>query len=172
VLSGKSKRLVEEVVAADETAVKIKYTTSDRAYDAELSARDMSYPKGICLSNGQACEFSPPLVWVDFPLEAGKTWSGATTVTGETFVSQLAYEVKVEKVETIQTAAGRFEAYKLLVKGRIKATDKNGGSPSTGQESVTNWLASVNGKLIPVKTEYKNTYGERFTRELAVVEVK
>ncbi|MBX9961948.1 MAG: hypothetical protein K2Y35_02750 [Burkholderiales bacterium] len=172
VLSGKAQRMLEETVDVTETETKITYKVGDRSYDAMLSNKDMSYPKGICLSNGQACEFSPAYVWVTFPLEKGRKWSGTMKVTGETFISEVAYERTVEGIEKIKTAAGQFEAYRVSGSGRIKATDKNGTSPSTGKESNTDWFATINGKLVPVKTEYKNSYGERFTRELVAAEVK
>ncbi|HZR02369.1 MAG TPA: hypothetical protein VFA81_04250 [Burkholderiales bacterium] len=172
VVSGKPRKVVSEIVAADGATIMSKESTAGRSYDVLLSAQDMSYAKGVCLANGQACEFSPALVWVSLPLEPGKTWSGSTTVTGETFIADVSYERTVDKVETVKTAAGQFEAYKVISKGRIKSTDKNGANPSTGEERSTMWLATVNGKLVPVKIEYKNSYGERFSRELALAEVK
>jgi hypothetical protein len=172
VLNNKAPRMVEEVVQVTDADTRITYKVGDRTYDAALSNKDMTYPKGMCMSNGQACEFAPAYTFITFPLEKGKKWAGTMTVTGETFISELAYERSVDGLEKVKTAAGQFEAYKISGSARIKATDKNGKSPSTGKESNTDWFAVINGKLVPVKSEYKNSYGEKFTRELVAPEMK
>jgi len=172
VLNGKTQHMVEEVVGVTDADTRITYKIGDRSYDAALSNKDLSYPRGICMSNGQRCVFAPAYVWVTFPLEKGKRWSGSMIVNGETFVSQVEYERVVAGVEKVRTAAGQFDAYKVSGSGRIKATDKSGKNPSTGKESNTDWFAVINGKLVSVKSEYKNSYGEKFTRELVASEVK
>lgn len=172
VLGGKAQRMVEEVMEVTDAEMHLGDKVGERTYDVKVLNPDFTYAKGICLSNGQACEFSPPYVFVAFPLEKGKKWSGTTTVTGETFISEVTYERSVDKVEKIKTAAGEFEAYRVSGSGRIKATDKAGKNPSNGKENNTDWFAVINGKLVPVKIEYKNSYGEKFTRELVASEMK
>lgn len=172
VLNGKPVQLVEEVVNSADGRVGLRYQASGRTYDGQLGEGGLTYPKGICLANGQACDFSPAYEWIKLPLEKGTKWSGTMTVTGETFVAIVEYERVVEKVEKIKTAVGTFDAYRVASSGRIKATDKAGANPSKGKESGTDWLAVVNGKFVPVKNEYKNSYGEKFNRELTALEMK
>jgi hypothetical protein len=138
-----------------------------------LSPRDLSLRKGICEPNGQSCTYSPAWVWVDFPLEKGKIWSATSIVTGETFIAEVAYQYKVEGVEKITTAAGQFDAYRISASERTTSRSKLSGSPiSHGTSSFTDWVASINGKVVVVKTEYENSFGERFTRELVSAELR
>lgn len=170
--NGKSMPLVEEVVSTTESLIGVRYTAGDRSYEAGLVPGTFLYPKGICLANGQACAFAPAFKWIEFPLEKGRKWSGASTVTGETFVAEIAYERTVEKLEKVKVAAGQFDAFRIAESGKIKARDLQGANPSTGKESGTTWIAFVNGKPLPVKSEYRNSYGEKFTRELVSYQLK
>jgi hypothetical protein len=166
VLKWTSMRFVEEVVAVIGAEIRSTLRVGDRTFEQRVSTRDLSYLKGICWANGQVCEFSPGEVWFDFPLEKGKTWSGTTTVTGETFIVDLTYQSRVEALEKINTPAGEFEAYTVSGTERIRT-----GSGS-GMANLRYWLAAINGKLVCVKNEYKNPFGEFFTRELLSAELK
>ncbi len=170
--NGKSIAMVEEVVGTSDSAIGIRYTAGDRSYDAALVPGTFLYPKGICLANGQACDFAPAFKWIEFPLERGRKWSGVSTVTGETFIAEVTYEHSVEKLEKVKVPAGEFEAFRIAQSGKIKARDRQGANPSTGKESGTVWIALVNGKPVPVRTEYRNSYGEKFTRELVTYQMK
>ena len=118
VLQGKSMRLVDEVVEVTDDEVRSILQVGDhKTLEQTLSSRDLSARKGICEPNGQACTFSPAWVWVDFPLGKGKTWSATSTVTGETFISEVAYQYRVEGVEEITTPAGHFDAYRVSGSG-------------------------------------------------------
>lgn len=78
---------------------------------------------------------------------------------------ELSAERKVEKVEKVKVPAGEFEAYRVSHGARIKGTDAK-GNPFSGKEDSREWLALVNGKLALIKVEYRNSFGEKFTREL------
>jgi hypothetical protein len=132
----------------------------------------MSWSKGICFPNGQGCEYSPAFLRVDLPLETGKTWSGKMTITGEAFVGAVDYQKKVDGAETITTPAGQFDTYKVSASGRLNGKLKAGGTPFSGSESYAGWWASIGGKAVVVKAEYKNTFGETVTRELVSAELK
>jgi hypothetical protein len=53
VLNNKAQRMVEEVVEVTDADTRITYKVGDTTYDAALSNKDMTYPKGMCMSNGQ-----------------------------------------------------------------------------------------------------------------------
>lgn len=172
VLQGKSMRLVDEVVEVTNDEVRSTLHIGDRTLEQALSLRDFSVRKGICTSNGQACTFSPAWVWLDFPLEEGKTWSATSIVSGETFISETAYQYKVEGIEKITTPAGQFDAYRISGSERIKSRSKAGAGPWYGTATFTDWVASINGKVRAVKSEYHNTFGELATRELLAAELR
>ena len=172
VLQGKSMRLVDEVVEVTDDEVRSTLQVGDRTLEQTVSLRDFSLRKGICSPNGQACTFSPAWVWLDFPLEEGKAWSAASTVTGESFISEVAYQYKVEGVEKITTPAGQFDAYRISGSEHIKSRSKGGAGPWHGTSSFTDWVASINGKVRAVKSEYHNSFGEVYTRELLAAELR
>ncbi len=127
--------------------------------------------QAMCLSNGQPCSFSPAVVFVEFPLEKGRKWKQSFTVKGDTFTSQVESEFEVDKVEKVKTAAGEFEAFRIAHNGRIQGTDPK-GSAFKGKEDGRYWAALVNGKLAIVKIEYRNSFGEKFTREATAISYK
>lgn len=172
VIKGLSKVLVEEVSEVTDTEIRMTQRVGERTYDAALSTRDMSRLRGVCQGSGQACTWSPGDVWASFPLEKGKTWSETHTVTNEGFVTEAVSERKVEAVETIDTLAGRFQAYRVSATEHYKGKSKAGGNPFEGRGTMTYWVASIKGKVILVKWEYGNTFGERFERELTSAELK
>ena len=172
VRNGRSMLFVEEVVKVDDTGTHTLQRTDDRTYEALRGTRTMSWSRGICFSNGQMCEFSPALLSVDFPLESGKTWSGRTTVKGDAFVSDRTYQARAEGVEKMTVPAGEFDAYKVSFTTQFEGRDKKDGVPWSGTESYADWWVVIRGKAVVLKTEYRNSFGEVFTRELVSAEIK
>jgi hypothetical protein len=41
-----------------------------------------------------------------------------------------------------------------------------------GTSTFTNWIASIKGKVTIIKSDYRNTFGEVFTRELLAGELR
>ena len=78
---------------------------------------------------------------------------------------------KVEKVEKVKVPAGEFEAYRVSQSGRFRGSDTK-GSGFSGKEDSTIWFTQMNGKFVVAKVEYRNSYGERFTRELTAISYK
>jgi hypothetical protein len=174
VLKGMYLPAVEEVVEVTDTEVRLNQKIGDRTYKAVVSARNMSRVAGICIANSQACQFSPGERWVDFPLEPGRTWSSTFTTTGETFVSKMTQERKVEGLEKIETPAGEFQAYKVSSTGRgawrLKWSREGPWNDVT--ESSTYWWTAIKGKLVLVKQEYENSGGARSSRYLVSAQLK
>lgn len=172
VLKGQTLDAVEEVVEVTGSVVRTRLTIGAETYDAAYSTVDQSRMSGICVANSEACVFAPGEPWVDFPLEVGKAWSNAMTVTGETFVSGSRQSRKVEALEVIRTPAGEFQAYRVSFAGRITARGKGGQGPWRGTEKATYWLSTVKGKLVSVRLVYENSFGARSSRELVAVDMK
>jgi hypothetical protein len=96
-----------------------------------------------------------------FPLEIGKRWrfSNEYTVASIDVPSRSDYRVGVAGYEKVHVAAGDFDAFKLLAKGRWKA----GGL--SGQTTLTYWYAPAARAI--VKIEAQDTVWGTRTRELA-----
>ena len=164
--------MLDEVVEVTDDEVRSILQVGDRTLEQTVSPHDLSIRKGMCSSNGQACTFSPAWAWLDFPLEEGKTWSATSIISGETFIAEVAYQYKVEGVEKITTPAGQFDVYRISGSERIKSRSKAGAGPWYGTATFTDWIASINGKVRAVKSEYHNTFGELSTRELIAAELR
>ena len=141
-----------------------------RSLSVELD-KSGAVTRAVCISNGQQCGFAPGIQVADFPLEKGKKWNTGFTVTGESFTADVAQERKVDKIEKVKVPAGEFEAAKVSFSGRIKGTDGK-GKPFSGREDGADWVAVVNGKAVIVKTEYRNSFGEKANLELASLNQK
>jgi hypothetical protein len=172
VRNGKAMSLVEEVVAVTDDEIRMTQQVDGRTFEVVHSTRDLSRRKGICLPNGQACGWSPGDLWADFPLHEGKRWSYTATITGETFVSRTAVERAVKGLETIDTPAGRFDAYRISSTDRIESRGKTGGDATLGTASYDYFVTSIKGKLVFLKNDYTNSFGQSFSRELVSAEFK
>jgi len=172
VRGGRPMKLVEEVVAVTDDEIRMTQQVDGRTYEVVHSTRDLSRQKGVCLPNGQACDWSPGDAWATFPLDKGKTWSYTVTVTGEQFTSTQTVDRAVEGMEKISTPAGQFNAYRISSADRIESRSKVGGGPRLGTANYKYYLTSIKGKLVFLKNDYTNSFGESFTRELVSAEFK
>jgi len=172
VRNGQAMTLVEEVVAVTDDEIRMTQQVDGRTYEVVHSTRDLARKKGICLPNGQACDWSPGDLWADFPLERGKRWSYTVTITGEMFISKTAIDRTVKNLETIKTPAGQFDAYRISSTDRIESKGKTGGDPSLGTASYDYFVTSIKGKLVFLKNDYTNSFGQSFSRELVSAEFK
>jgi hypothetical protein len=173
VVHGQSMRLVEEVVQVTNTEIRMTQQVDDQTYEVAHSSSDLSRLKGVCLSRGEGtCEWSPGDLWATFPLEEGKTWSFTMRVTSAGFVTETASVRTVEAVEMLTTPAGQFQAYRVSAHERLVSMSRAGAGPYRGTADFTYWLTSIKGKLVFLKNQYQNSFGEAFTRELVSVELK
>jgi len=170
-LNAKTQQFDEECTGVTDQEIQITQKVAARTFDGALARGSYHALRGMCFSNGQQCAFSPGLEFVSFPLEKGKQWSQTFTVKGETFTAEVAQERKAEKLEKIKVPAGEFEAFKVTHSARIRGTDAKGAS-FAGKEEATSWIALVNGKMNVVKVVYRNSFGEKFTRELTSIAFK
>ena len=171
VLNNKAQQITQEVVAVTDTEIQESQKVGDKTFDLVLLRSNLGVTKAMCESNGQPCAFAPPLEWAVFPLEKGKKWEGTTTVTGQTFTAEVVYERKVEAIEKVKTPAGEYEGFRIYFSGRIKGKDSKGASFS-GKEDGRVWVGLISGKPVPLKSEYRNSFGEKFTTELISTELK
>lgn len=171
VMGGKTLSLEDEFAGVVDGEIRGTMRSGDRSFEMRMKEPGPLYLAGMCLTNGQQCHFEPGLMFIELPLEKGRKWSTTFTVKGETFSADVAQERAVEKVEKVKVAAGEFEAYRIAVTGKIKGHDAK-GAPFAGKEEATEWYAFPNGKVVMVKYAYKNSFGEKATRELTRLGLK
>jgi hypothetical protein len=98
VLNGKAQAFEEEWKSANgDEAVGVQRTGGKEI--PLVAPKVGTVSQATCLSNGQPCTFSPPVNFMELPLEKGKKWQQAFTVKGETFTSQVESEWQVDKGE-------------------------------------------------------------------------
>ena len=171
VLNNKSQKLDQECIQGPDQDVHFVQKVGDRTYEGAVTKGSVKLLKAMCISNGQQCAFSPSLDAVALPLQKGKKWTQTFTVKGETFTAEVTQEREVEQLEKIKVPAGEFEAFRVSFKGRFKGSDSK-GSGFSGKEDGKDWFALINGKLSVVKTVYRNSFGDKTTRELTAVAFK
>jgi len=171
VLNNKAQLTTWEVKAVTDTEIHESQTVGAKSFDLVLSRSNLAVSKAMCESNGQACTFAPATEWIAFPLEKGKKWKGATTVKGETFTADVEYERRVEGIDKIKTAAGEYEGFRISSTGRIKGKDSKGAAFG-GKEDGTVWVGLIAGKPVVLKSEYRNSFGDKSTMELQSAELK
>ena len=168
VLNNKPHQVEEQWVSMTDNEMQGVQRVDGKEHPVWVSRADFGLLKSICYANGQSCTFSPAVKFVDFPLEKGKKWKTTFTVTGQTFSAQVNSERKVETVEKVKTPLGELEAFRISHKGSIQGRD-NTGNNFSGREDGKDWFAVVNGKLVLLKMEYRNSFGEKSSRELVSI---
>lgn len=163
---------VEEVVIeGSATEARMTQRTGDRTYDLRVALPSMAQLAGPCLANGQQCSFEPAIDGLPLPLEKGKKWNVNFTVKGETFTVDVVQERVVEKIEKVRTPAGEFDAWKIAFSSKLKGKDAKGASFS-GKEDGATWFTFPGGKPVLAKFTYRNSFGEKATRDLVKLAYK
>ncbi len=171
VLGGKTQQLEETFTNVSETEISGVQKSGGKEYPVVVALPSFAVTKSVCLSNGQACVFSPGIQLMDLPLEKGRRWTTSFTAAGETFTSNVVQERQVDKVEKIRVPAGEFEAFKISVRGRITGVDPK-GNPYSGKEEITEWWSFLSGKPKLMRMEYRNSFGEKASAELISLSIK
>ena len=172
-LGNKAQQMEEVFNDFGDAEIRGVITVGGKAYElvVEKSPVKLTVKKGLCLANGQACTFAPGLLLLDMPLEKGKKWTTSFTVTGDTFVAELTQERKVDGFEKVRVPAGEYDAVKISFSARIVSKSTK-GEQYTGKEEGTEWWSFSSGRPIPTKVVYRNSFGEKFTRELISATLK
>jgi hypothetical protein len=170
-LYSKTAKVEEEVVAVSDTEVTMVERMGDSKFDRVYDARQKRYTKYACLNSMVQCTFTPGNNWADWPLEKGKKWSNPTHVQGPTFEADLTKDHVVEGYEKVKVPAGEFAAYKISFTGKVKGRDSKGKGFSASEKG-TYWYTVLKGKAIMVKFVYQNTFPEKVTKELLMVNYK
>jgi hypothetical protein len=171
VINNKAQAVEDTWTASTDTEALGVRKSGGKEFEIAVTKTPLVLQKAQCISNGQACTFSPGVTLLELPLEKGKQWTTAFTAKGETFTSEVTQERKVEKIEKVKVPAGEFEAFKIAVSGRFTGIDPKGNRYS-GKEEVTEWVAMVGGKALYVKVAYRNSFGEKATQELVSMSSK
>jgi len=163
--------LEQEVTAVTDTQVQAIERFGGNESELTWTKSPLLVKNALCMSNALPCIYDPGVEIVQFPLEKGKKWPSKFAVKGPDFVAQVESERTVEGVEKIKVLAGEFDAYRVSFNSRYRGTT-NKGANFNGKDEGTVWYALSNAKLVAVKTEYKNSSGEKSVRELMAVSYK
>jgi len=172
-MNGKAQTMEDEIVQINDTHQVITNRAGGKTWQTIGTKDGTTWSQFVCISNGQPCTSDPAATFFAFPLEKGKKWTTQFTVKGETFTSNVTQERVVDRVEKIKLANKEFTAYRINFIGKINGTD-NQGKPFSGKEDGSDWLAVVSeeGKVGLIKTVYRNSFGEKASRELVTINVK
>lgn len=119
------------------------------------------------LRSGATTDFSPALPYLDFPLQAGKSWE-ARVVETDAEGNRRVHEVRarVESWETVEVPAGTFRALKIVLTDDIS---KNGVAVLQGRDE--SWYSpEVKRTVKTEETSLDPATGERRRRTVSLVE--
>lgn len=121
----------------------------------------------LCLAQVMTCEWTPPVKMFDRTLKINDSWNATTVVnTGKKILVDEVLQSKVERADRVKVPAGEFDALLVLVSGTIKATTER-GDVYKGTLKMRTWFGVVNKRLVLIKRDYENSFGDTFTQELA-----
>ncbi|MEO8004466.1 MAG: hypothetical protein ABI771_06145 [Betaproteobacteria bacterium] len=167
----KSWELEEELTSITGTDYVGVMKMGAKSYE-HVTGKDGVLRKGIYGSKPEQSVFDPGLKYVDVPLEVGKKWTTFTVATGESFRTQVTQDRAVEKIEKVTTAVGEFDAFKVTFSGRLQGINAR-KIAYTGKEEGSEWyIVGVDGKTYLVKSEYSNSFGAQYTKEMVSVTYK
>jgi hypothetical protein len=170
-LGTKSQQYEQVFNVFSDTEVRGVGRVGGKSFEIILTKVPFLLKSSICLSNGQACTFSPGILILDLPLENGKKWTTTFTAKGDTFTSDVTQERKVEAFEKVRVPAGEYDAVKISFSGRIQSRNTK-GELFPGTEEGTDWFAFPSGRPLLVKTTYRNSFGEKYSAELISATLK
>ena len=100
VLGAKTQQLEETFIQASETAITGVQKSGGKEFELVLALPSFAITKGVCITTGDACTFSPGIQMLEMPLEKGRRWTTSFTATGGSFSTNVVQERHVEKVES------------------------------------------------------------------------
>ena len=113
-------------------------------------------------------EWNPPVKIFDKNSKIGDRWQIITDIEVKDMANvREELESKVEKYEKIKIAAGEFDALRVYTTGSIKSKLKANSVTYPGSLTMTTWFGMANNRLVMLKREYKNTFWNVFSQELA-----
>lgn len=167
-----------KVAVGDTWQFAVYYAVPSRAPNRTWTITGVEADRLLATENGEPLVLTPELNLLDsprvsetdarslsFPLAVGRRWSYSSRWLFKQKSSRgtLAAQVAVVGYETIEVAAGRFEAFKLVETGEL-----GGASPSNtffaGQTTKTFWYAPAARAI--VKSVHHNPYQGTTTVEL------
>ena len=105
---------------------------------------------------------------VQFPLEVGKSYPVTDYWSGKGFSGDRQFKVTVKSYENVKTAAGEFDAYRIVSSGFWSATNGTSGS-----YDVEEWYAPAAKRIVKfeVKTYFQGQVQDHDVEELVLFNV-
>ena len=103
--------------------------------------------------------WSPRRVNLEFPLQAGKTWSGMAVLDTDRLTSEHAFTFKVIRQEQIIVPAGVFDTLRLEGTTKYKSKLKKEGTSGEGANTFRYWYSPVVENNVALEFEETNWKG-------------
>ena len=118
--------------------------------------------------NGKGATYSPPMRYLAFPLEQGKTWRAEVRKQRSDGGAELVYSLsgEVRGMERVQVPAGAFDAIKVVLQVEIR---ENGTLLS--QATDVSWYAPLAKRSVKTEETSQNLQrAERSTRTIELID--
>jgi len=140
--TGTIKRVTANEIHFGETVYDSSWNTLRRLRDGKVTAT-----------------WSPARNMFDFPLRAGKTWSGSSVYEDDVFKSNHEVSFRVVGQERIAVPAGAFDTLRVEGHLRYKTSRKDGKGSGEGTGTWRYWFSRDVGRYVALEYEETNWKG-------------
>jgi hypothetical protein len=121
----------------------------------------------LALGDGTFFANSPPLKLFESELNVGSKWNNVYEATSETLKIQVIQQVMVSKIEKVKLKIGEFDAA-LITHNDLYQGVNNKGEVFSGKSTASKyWIGVVNNRMLVLKREYQNSFGQKVAQELS-----
>ena len=148
--TGEKRGKLRQVVTEVGDAIVVRLGKSERVYTREMNLIE------IRSGGATTAKYDPHWLHFSFPLEAGKRYERnlVSTTRGGARTTRWQLKAQVIGAESVTTAAGTFDAVKIVIEGTFNAEE--GARRWSGSRTETVWYAPA------VKRHVRSEYDERW----------
>jgi hypothetical protein len=109
---------------------------------------------------------SPPNKMFEPEIMVGGKWNNSYEARSDTVTVQVIQQVMVSKIEKVKLKIGEFDAA-LITHNDLYQGANNKGEVFSGKSTASKyWIGVVNNRMLVLKREYQNSFGQKAIQEL------
>lgn len=163
--NGNLKKLEYNFVTVDKNGVAGKVIYGDKEGEFKSSGLGLQ-EKDVALNNGQIFLRTPAVKIFEPGLQVGSKWNDVFEAKGEALTAQVIRQSQASKIEKVKLKFGEYDAV-LIADNSVLQGINNKSEVFSGKSTAKIWIGVVNNRMLVVKYEYQNSFGEKFVQELA-----
>ena len=131
---------------------------------SDLGLVDSQFGAGF---NGDFFTNSPPNKMFESEIKVGGKWNNLYEARSDTVTVQVIQQVMVSKIEKVKLKIGEFDAALISHSDLYQGVNDKGEVFSGKSTASKYWIGVVNNRMLVLKREYQNSFGQKAIQELA-----